>query len=361
MIPMVLKFLWAPYVDAYGNKKFGHYKTWLIATQLICVGIGSIIAFLSFTNQFWWIMGLGLLFVTSVSTQWIAANGLAVRCLSAAERPRGNSLATMGMAVGTITGGSMLVLVGRIGYTTTLLLTLSLLIVASIMLLFFKEPPMTPTLKKVNLLSSFEPLKSKPLRRWLLLINLCVIGDSMINAMVRPLLVDKGLSFDTIGILLGTIEPLFGMFGAALCPPVLKVFGRKASLVVFGLINTVAVGLFLLPAMNLTGTNVLYIVCAFAGFVGSFKGTLIYSVFMDFSRKSFAATDFAVQVSALAIGASLYKVLSGVIASAIGYAPLFGLSIVLDIVGILLVGLFFQGAPAALAPQVAVAANAEAA
>jgi hypothetical protein len=90
-----------------------------------------------------------------------------------------------------------------------MLLTLSLLIIASIMLLFFKEPRTSVVPTKVNLLSSFKTLKSKPLRRWLLLINLCVIGDSMINTMLRPLLVDRGLSIDSIGFLLGTIRPFF--------------------------------------------------------------------------------------------------------------------------------------------------------
>jgi len=345
-IPMVLKFLWAPYVDAYGHNKFGHYKTWLIASQLFCAGIGSIIAFLNFSDQFWWIMGFGVLYVTSISTQWIATNGLAVRCLNESERPRGNSLATMGMAIGTVAGGSMVMLVGQIGYTTTMLLTLSLLIIASIMLLFFKEPRTSVVPTKVNLLSSFKTLKSKPLRRWLLLINLCVIGDSMINTMLRPLLVDRGLSIDSIGFLLGTIRPFFGTIGAAVCPPILKILTQKLNLVVFGLINTIAVGLFLLPALNLTSINSLYIICAVVGLSNSFKWTLIYSIFMDFSRKEYAATDFAVQVSMLSIGISFYDILSGVIASSFGYAHLFILSIVLDIIGILLVGFFFQGAKA---------------
>jgi MFS family permease len=341
-IPVVLKFLWAPYVDRYGSKKFGHYKTWLVSTQLICAAIGSTMAFLRFTDQFWWIMGLGVVFVTSVSTQWIAVNGLAIQCLSEKERPRGNSLATIGMAVGTITGGSMLMLVGRIGYTSTMLLTFVLLVVASILLLFFKEPHHPAVMGKVSILHSFEPLKSAGMRRWLILINLCIIGDSMIIAMVRPMLVDKGLSLDMIALMLGTIRPLFATLGAVVCSSVINLFSRKVNLISFNIGNAMMLSLFILPALNMTDSSFLYVLFAAAGFINSFKWTLIYSIFMDHSRKAFAATDFAIQVSVLSIGTSMFEMASGMLASWLGYAPLFGISIVLDFVGILLVGLFYE-------------------
>ncbi len=359
-LPVVLKFLWAPYVDAYGNRRFGHYKSWLVASQLVCTATGAIMAFLDFKDQFWWIMGLGFVFAASVSTQWIATNGLAVRCLKEAERPRGNSFATIGMTIGSICGGSMLILVSTIGYTVTLLLTFPLMIAATFMLLFFKEPPMPETRASVTILSSFAPLKSSALRRWLLLINLYVIGEMMISAMVRPMLVDKGLSLDSIGLMLGTVRPVSVAIGAAICPPILNFFGRKANLIVFGLINTFAVGLFILPALNVTGNSALYVICVLVGLSTSFKWTLIFSIFMDFTRKSNAATDFAIQVSVLAVGSSIYEIMSGVLASSIGYAPLFALSVALEVVGIVLVGLFFQPKITPAQTPISVPANAEA-
>ena len=343
-IPIVLKFLWAPYVDRYGNKKFGHYKTWLIATQVFCFSIGGIMAFLSFTQQFWWIMGLGIIFVISVSTQWIAINGLAIQCLSEKERPRGNSLATIGMAVGTIVGGSMLLLVGRIGFTATMLLSLALLMVASIMLFFFREPHHPVAARRGGVFGSFEPLKSATMRRWLILINLFIIGDSMIVAMVRPMLVDKGLSLDSIGLMLGTIRPVFSTLGAVVCSFVIARFSRKTNLISFGLANTLALALFILSALNIANDKFLYVIFAATGLAFSFKWTLIYTIFMDHSRKAFAAGDFAIQVSVLSIGISLYEMAGGVLAARLGYALLFSLSIVLDLVGILLVGLFYLDA-----------------
>ena len=344
MIPVVLKFLWAPLVDRYGNKKFGHFKTWLVITQLFCAALGSVMAFLRFTDQFWWIMALGMVYVIVVSTQWIALNGLAVQCLSEVERPKGNSLATIGMAVGTIAGGSMLMLVNSLGYTLTMILSQSPLILASITLLFFRERthPIVP--QKLGLLSSLEPMKSASLRRWLMLVNLCIIGDSMIIAMVRPMLVDKGLGLDVIGLMLGTIRPLFSTIGAMVCASVIVRFSRKTNLISFGMANTAALALFILPALNLTGDRFLYGIFALAGFTSSFKWTLLYSIFMDHSRRAHAATDFAVQVSVISIGSGLYEVASGMLCARLGYAPLFTLSAALDVLGIIFVAIFYRDA-----------------
>jgi MFS family permease len=343
-IPVVLKFLWAPLVDRFGNKKFGHYKIWIIATQVSCATIGSAMAFLSFADQFWWIMGLGMLFVVSLSTQWIAVNGLAILSLSEEDRPRGNSLASVGMAVGTLSGGSLMLLVGTIGYPSTMLLAQSLLVVATILLLFFRELDHPIVVRTVNLFSSFEAFKSPSLRRWLFLINLCIIGDALLTSMVGPMLVDKGLSTDKIGLMLGTIRPLFAIMGAIVCTPLIKRFSRKTNLISFGLFNAITLGLFIFPALNLTGEHFLYVVFATAGAANSFKRTLIYSVFMDHSRRSHAATDFALQVSVLSIGATLYEVSSGFLAAWFGYASLFMLSVALDFIGLVFIGFFYRDA-----------------
>jgi hypothetical protein len=279
-----------------------------------------------------------------MSTQWIAVNGLAILSLSEEERPRGNSLASVGMAVGTIAGGSMMFLVDRIGYPSTMLLAQSLLVVASILLLFFRESDRPIVAWTVNFFSSFEALKSPSLRRWLLLINLCIIGDALLTSMVGPMLVDKGLSTDRIGLLLGTIRPLFAILGAIVCTPLVKRFSRKTNLISFGLFNALTLALFIIPALNMTDEKLLFAIFAAAGAANSFKRTLIYSVFMDHSRRSHAATDFALQVSVLSIGATLYEVSSGFLAAWLGYALLFMVSITLDIVGLVLVGFFYQDA-----------------
>jgi hypothetical protein len=142
------------------------------------------------------------------------------------------------------------------------------LVVASLLLLFFREPHHPVVMGKVSILNSFEPLKSTKMRRWLLLINLCLIGDSMIITMVRPMLVDKGLSLDTIGLMLGTIRPLFATLDAVLCSSVINFFSRRTNLITFNIANAMMLALFILPALNMTNDGFLYILTlSFVAFV----------------------------------------------------------------------------------------------
>lgn len=342
-IPFVLKFLWAPYVDRYGSQKFGHYKIWIVITMILCMLLGVVIALITdFAGHFWLIIGLCILFGFILATQFIAVNGLAVQCLSEKERARGNSLATVGSTIGAIAGGSMLMLVSRIGYTSTMLLTLILFIPACIVLLFFKEAQHPKVFNKITFLDCIEPLKSESMRRWLMIMNLCIIGDSMIFAMLRPMLVDKGMSMDAIGFILGTIQPITFTIGAVVSAAIIARFGRKLNLISFSVANVIALSLFLLPAMNLVNNYVLLYIVGVACFVNNFKWTLIYTIFMDHSRKSVAATDFAVQVSVISLGSAAYKIASGFLAERLGYTSFIGLSLVFDIIGIIGVAIFFK-------------------
>jgi hypothetical protein len=63
---------------------------------------------------------------------------------------------------------------------------------------------------------------------------------------------------------------------------------------------------------------------------------------MDHSRKTVAATDFAVQVSVISLGSAAYKIASGFLAERLGYTSFIGLSLVFDVIGIIGVAIFFK-------------------
>jgi hypothetical protein len=50
----VVKFAWAPLVDRYGSLRYGHYRSWLIATQLAMVlGVLALMPSTSSTTCRW--------------------------------------------------------------------------------------------------------------------------------------------------------------------------------------------------------------------------------------------------------------------------------------------------------------------
>ena len=46
MLPWSIKILWAPLIDRYGSIKQGHYRSWIIPTQILTIITLVILAFL---------------------------------------------------------------------------------------------------------------------------------------------------------------------------------------------------------------------------------------------------------------------------------------------------------------------------
>ena len=46
MAPWAIKVLWAPWVDQCGHKRIGHYRSWILPTQLLSVLILILLSFL---------------------------------------------------------------------------------------------------------------------------------------------------------------------------------------------------------------------------------------------------------------------------------------------------------------------------
>lgn len=47
LLPIALKFLWAPLIDLYGFSRWGHYRFWIVCFQLWVVGLTIACSFLT--------------------------------------------------------------------------------------------------------------------------------------------------------------------------------------------------------------------------------------------------------------------------------------------------------------------------
>jgi hypothetical protein len=99
--------------------------------------------------------------------------------------------------------------------------------------------------------------------------------------------------------------------------------GRKPSLVVFGLLQSVALVGYLLPATGLGGEKAIYLVAVMVSFTGGMATVALYTNMMDRCCRQTAATDFSLQQSLAAVGPILAATLSGFSASALGYGAHF--------------------------------------
>ena len=120
-LPWMLKFLWAPLVDLYGSKRWGHYKSWIVITQGLLVFTLLLCASINAAEYPIFLFGSVLVIATLAATQDIATDALAVGLLAPHERGWGNGSQSAGRSSGGILGGGvMLLALNRVGLATSL-------------------------------------------------------------------------------------------------------------------------------------------------------------------------------------------------------------------------------------------------
>jgi hypothetical protein len=170
---------------------------------------------------------------------------------------------------------------------------------------------------------------------WLLVLLTYKAGDALGSAMLRPLLIDRGLRSVDIGMLLGTVGFSAGLLGAIVGGGAINLLGRTRSLVVFGLSHALSMGLYAVPAAGLGAEAFLYGVCAAEHFAGSLASVALSTQMMDRSRKDTSATDYTVQSSTLALAMGVVGATSGLVAEVVGYTMLFLLASIVGLAGVL--------------------------
>ena len=167
-------------------------------------------------------------------------------------------------------------------------------------------------------------------------------GSMMATTMFRPLLVDIGLSLPEIGWLLGVVSYSAGILGAIVAGLLIAPLGRKRSLVLFGLLRTIAISTYLLPAFGVTNLPVLYLAAISVQISIGMATTPLYTVMMDKSNLETAGTDYTTQNSIVHLGGIVAAAMSGVIVRMLGYGGVFVTSIVVSIIGVVLIAKIFD-------------------
>ena len=67
-LPWLIKFLWAPLLDRFGSRRFGHYRSWILPLQCLSVLAVLIIATIDLETQMLWLVSAGAVF-----TAWLTS------------------------------------------------------------------------------------------------------------------------------------------------------------------------------------------------------------------------------------------------------------------------------------------------
>lgn len=338
MLPLVLKFAVAPFVDRFALVPFlGHRRGWIITTQLL-VSLG--IAVMAFVEPH----RTGTLFVVALfitllsSVQDIATDGYAVRRLTAQTRALGNAIQAGAVALGVIIGGtSALVLYGKIGWTATILVIAALSLLPLIAALWMEDAPPPaekagPSAQGIGLLQFFR----RP-NAWMILAFALSYraSEGLVRGMEGTYLVDMKVPTAWIGYMSGAAAATAGLLGAAIAALIIRKAGLPATLVLLGGLRSLCFLAFALNAFGVwPGMAVALSASAFQTFIRYMELVAIYSFFMASSSDTQPGTDFTLLTCAelviYLIGASV----AGYVADKLGFEALFTISTIISILGV---------------------------
>lgn len=332
MLPLVLKFLWAPQVDRLRPLARRHRSGWVLITQAGILLLMAALVLIAPTDTGLF-LALGLMLSLLLSTQDIATDGYAAKYLDPRDRPIGNAIQGGATALGVVLGGTLsLIVYHRAGWTAMILVAvlLSLIPLAAALLMREGDPapgaaPPRPSLRR---------FLARPEARQVLVIALVYrASEGLVKAMEGPYLVDQGVPLDVIGYLSGGAAATAGLAGSALAAALALRLGVGRVLTLLGLLRTLCFLIFAFHAFGLaTGHPVLFGAAAFQTLIRYMEIVALYSLFMGVSSSDQPGTDFTILACAQLVVYLAGASISGILADGLGYGPLFTLAAGLSLV-----------------------------
>lgn len=341
IVPSALKFLWSPLVDRYRLPGLGHYRGWIISFQSLSIVTLLVTAFLDVQANITGLLVCMFLAFLFSSSQDIATDALAVNLLLPPERGMGNAIQASGNFLGAIIGGGAApILLEKVGFRNTLL-TMAIALLLCLVPILFHQEHLISVAKSTAIESYLQPFIrffSRPnIKLWLLVVLLYMISENVSVTLIRPLLVDRGLSLSDIGWLLGVVSYVSRIIAALMAGVLIPQWGRKRSLITFGAIANFAALLYILPAAGVASPSILYTVCIFVSAAQSMAYTALLTAMMDRSHPTTAGVDYTTQISAAFVGAISSTILGGMVADAIGYTLTLIIGAFVSLSGVLLI------------------------
>lgn len=338
MAPWALKILWAPWVDRYGSRYRGHYRSWIIPTQLLAVLILTVLSFMPITAlnepHYLLLFFIALLSMNTVgATQDIGTDGLAVKILKGEQQHIGNMFQVVGSRLGFIVGGgAILWALDWLTWQNTFLILALLVALNTLPILLYREPEHATQIHQQPPKLSLEQIRhylgyffqKRELRYWFIILCTIKITDGLSGPLLKPLMVDLGLSMSQIGVYITMLGAAAALVGAGLAGLSLKYLSRPQALLIFSILKLLSLLGFawlatFLQAPEQLNLGWLYLINALEDMFSSMLLVVILTLVMQYSRKQMAGTDFTFQVALMAmIGGGLYS-LSGILGDSLGY------------------------------------------
>ena len=346
--PWALKFLWSPWLDRAPFWSPAHRRRgWLIPIQSLVVLALVVLAFVDPWKTPEALMAMVLVVNFLNASQDIPTDGLAVDILPPDERGRGNGIQVGGYRLGMLVGGAAtLWVIDAFGWQTGLLATAFVAALCVVPIIFMKEPESVAAEQVIGLGAGlgamWEFLSNRAVLRFIGLIAAFKLGDALANGMIKPMLIDLGLSLGDIGRISGGIG-----FSAALAGTVAGAFladrmTRNRALMVTAVFQ--AIGAVIYVGVLGGEVNLTFIAVAIGveNFLGSVATVVLFACMMDWSDSDNSGMNYTVLASAVVAVQGVGSILSGFSASGLGYTMHHVMAGVIALIGGLLAAKMYR-------------------
>jgi MFS family permease len=355
VLPWTLKFLWAPLVDSLRSARFG-YRGWIMAAQAV---MGLCLLPLTVLDP---VESLGvwtvllLAHALAASTQDVAIDAMAIRCVPRHEHGRINSCMQGGMLLGRgVFGGGTLWAIQWAGEAAVLITLTACIWTALLLLGFVREPGECPDRSMKEQFTQFGVrmrLAFGKRTTWLGLAFALTAAAAFeaTGVLAGPYLMDREVAQETIGKFFAVTAVLAPLFGVLVGGPVSDRIGRTRAVGIF-------LAGFVAMILGLAGTDwwmdpapPMWMLAWLAGlyvFIGLFTAAS-YALFMDLTDPQLGGTQFSTFMAATNGCESWSAKVGGLWAAKFGYPGALGLMSLVSLAALpLLAGLSVRGAKTA--------------
>ncbi|MBD2147326.1 AmpG family muropeptide MFS transporter [Sphaerospermopsis sp. FACHB-1194] len=346
-LPYSLKFLWSPLLDWIKLPFLGRRRGWLIILQ-----IGLLIAIacmaLQQPKQALQLLAINAVAIAFLSaTQDIAADAYRTDILEQLEMGAGAAVFVLGYRIALLLTGSLaLILADKIPWSSIYLLMAVAMAVGIITTLFAPEPKETippESLTAAVILPFGEFFQRQGIvyaSLSLLFIVLYKLGDSFVNNMSTPFLLQTGFTQTDIGAIQGGMGLIATIVGTLAGGAFLSKIGLNRSLWVFGGLQAISNLAYLLLAQVGKNYQVLLLTINIENFCAGLGTAAFVAFLMNMCNQRYSATQYALLSSFMAVSRDILVAPAGWLAKTTSWPLFFVISIVAAIPGLLLLPFF---------------------
>jgi MFS family permease len=337
-LPWMIKVLWAPLVDRFGSERFGRRKSWIVPTLILLSLTCVAAAFFPPASGLFVLLALVGLMNLFASTQDIAVDGLAVDLLKGQELGIANIAQVVGYKAGMLFSAAVLVpLRPSIGWKGILYALGGIIFLWAISLIFWREPPPTTDIaeKRSSLRAILQEMLASLHEKgalWLVLfVGTYKIGEEMVDAMLRPFLIDAGYTVPQLARFIGSYGMVASLLGSVLGGYLAARVPPLTAVAICGVLRAFSVGgEWYLTVLGKPGTTAVILVTIAEHFCGGALTTAMFTYMMSRVNRAVGGTHYTLLACVEVLGKAPSGIFAGDLQVRLGYRGLFELATVLS-------------------------------